>query len=79
MTIRRTTVAAEEQDLAVLKGEARRRGVSLARVLREAVSQEADRVRRCTSPRFGIVRGDGTATQTIARNEHAPAARRSRS
>ncbi len=79
MAIRRTTVAAEYDDLAVLEGEARRRGVALAQVLREAVEREAQRLRNDTAPRFGIVRGDGTATRTIARDEHAPARHRGRS
>ena len=36
---RRTTLAADADDLAVLEGEARRRGVSLAQVLRETVAE----------------------------------------
>jgi hypothetical protein len=76
---RRTTVAANTDDLAVLESEARRRGVSLTQVLREAVEREADRLRRKAAPRFGIVRGNGKATETIASDEHAPAGRRERS
>ncbi|MDX6639186.1 MAG: hypothetical protein QOF12_197 [Solirubrobacteraceae bacterium] len=79
MAIKRTTVAAESDDLAVLESEARRRGVALAQVLREAVEREAGRLRRTAEPRFGIVRGDGTATASIARDEHAPARRDGRS
>jgi hypothetical protein len=79
MPIRRTTVAAESDDLAVLETEARRRGVALAQVLREAVEHEAGRLRRKAEPRFGIVRGDGSATASIAGDEHAPARRSSRS
>lgn len=79
MTNRRTTVSAESQDLAVLEGEAHRRGVPLAHVLREAVAREANSVRRRTRPRFGIARGDGTATRTVAKDEHAPVRRRGRS
>jgi metallophosphoesterase superfamily enzyme len=79
MAIRRTTVAAESDDLAVLESEARRRGIALAQVLREAVEREARRLRRKAEPRFGIVRGDGTATGLIASDEHAPARRRGRS
>ena len=78
MSGRRTTVAADSDDLAVLEGEARRRGVPLTQVLREAVQREADRVRREREPRFGIVRGDGTATRKVASDEHAPARRRDR-
>lgn len=79
MTIRRTTVAAESDDLAVLEHEARRRGVSLARVLREAVEREADRPRARARPRLGVVRGDGTGTRQVAADEHAPARRGARS
>ena len=79
MATRRTTLAADSDDLALLEGEARRRGVSLAQLLREAVAQEADRLRRRKRPRFGIVHGGGRATQAIAADEHAPARRRGRS
>jgi hypothetical protein len=79
MAVRRTTVAAESDDLAILKSEARRRGVALAQVLREAVHREAGRLRATTAPRFGIVRGDGTASRAIAADEHAPARRNRRS
>jgi hypothetical protein len=76
MATRRTTLAAESDDLAVLEREARRRGVSLAQVLREIVQREAEELRGRARPRFGIVRGDGTATGQIARDEHAPARER---
>jgi hypothetical protein len=77
--IRRTTLAAEADDLAELEAEARRRGVSLAQVLREVVAREAGEIRKRTRPRFGIVRGDGNATRLIASNEQAPARSRQRS
>jgi hypothetical protein len=73
MTIRRTTVAAEQDDLAVLEHEAWKRGVTLTQVLREAVEHEAQRLRDDAAPRFGIVHGDGNATRAIADDEHAPA------
>lgn len=79
MTTRRTTVAASSDDLAVLESEARRRKVTLSRVLREAVEREAGRLRGDARPRFAIAAGDGTATRTIAGDEHAPARRRGRS
>ena len=75
MPVRRTTVAAESDDLAVLEAEARRRGVPLAHVLREAVELQARRIRSASAPRFGIVRGDGRATARVAADEHAPARR----
>jgi hypothetical protein len=73
MAIRRTTVSAEHDDLAILEHEARKRGVTLTQVLREAVEHEAQRLRDDAAPRFGIVRGDGNATRAIADDEHAPA------
>jgi hypothetical protein len=73
MAIRRTTVAAEHDDLAVLEHEARKRGVTLTQVLREAVQHEAQQLRDDAAPRFGIVRGDGDATRAIADDEHATA------
>jgi hypothetical protein len=76
MATRRTTLAAESDDLAVLEREARRRGVSLAQVLREIVQREAEELRDRARPRFGVVRGDGGATGRIARDEHAPARKR---
>jgi hypothetical protein len=79
MGTRRTTLAAESDDLALLELEARQRGVSLAQVLREIVAAEADRLRERAKPRFGVVRGDGTATRQIARDEGAPARRGRRS
>ena len=78
MAIRRTTVAAEHDDLVVLEYEARKRGVTLSQVLREAVEHEAQRLRDDAAPRFGIVRGDGNETQAIADDEHAPARRGAR-
>lgn len=78
MAVRRTTVAAEHDDLAVLEQEARKRGVPLTQLLREAVEHEAQRLRANAQPRFGIVHGDGAATRTIANDEPAPARRRGR-
>ncbi len=59
--VRRTTVSAEADDLAVLEDEARRRGLSLASVLREAVAEKASEVRSTRPrPRFGLFSsGDG--------------------
>jgi Ribbon-helix-helix protein, copG family len=79
MATRRTTLAADADDLAVLEGEARRRGVSLAALLRDMVTQQASSIRDNARPRFGIVRGDGTATAQITEDEHAPARRPTRS
>jgi len=72
MSLRRTTLAAERDDLALLEGEARRRGVSLARVLGEAVAREAADLRRRNRPHFGVARSAGGAAAAAARDEHAP-------
>ncbi len=72
MTTRRTTLAADPADLAVLEGEARRRGVSLAQVLREVVAREADDLRARRKPRFGIARGPADAARASVEDEHAP-------
>lgn len=71
---RRTTVTAEADDLALLQDEARRRGVSLAAVLREAVAEKAAQVRRTRPrPRFGIVgSGHGGLADLSWRDENAP-------
>ena len=74
---RRTTLSAEADDLAVLEGEARRRGVSLAQVLRELVAEKAAEVRRAKQPHFGIVSigpVDGIPLSELSwRDEDSPA------
>jgi hypothetical protein len=70
--IRRTTVTADRDDLLVLEGESRRRGVPLATILREAVAHEADRVRSRAKPRFGLWRSGVGAARAAADDETAP-------
>jgi hypothetical protein len=72
MTIRRTTLAADRDDLALLEQEARKRGVSLARVLRELVAREAEELRRTRRPRVGVARSRAGAAQVASADEHAP-------
>lgn len=69
---RRTTLAAAPDDLSVLESEARRRGVSLAQLLRETVAREAADLRDRHRPRFGIARSESGAARAAARDEHAP-------
>ncbi|MBV8528678.1 MAG: hypothetical protein JOZ75_10210 [Candidatus Dormibacteraeota bacterium] len=78
--IRRTTLAAESADLAVLETEARRRGVSLAAILREIVAEAASE-RRATAPRphWGVFAGPGDLAQHSVDDEDSPAASRLRS
>ncbi len=69
---RRTTLAADADDLALLEHEAKRRNVSLAQVLRELVAREADELRQARRPRFGVARTNEGAAQVAATDEHAP-------
>lgn len=73
MATRRTTVAAEHEDLAILEAEARRQGTSLAGVLREIVAREADVLRGRHRPRFGVGKSASGAARAAAADEHAPA------
>ena len=74
---RRTTLSAEADDIAVLEGEARRRGTSLAQVLRELVEREATSIRQQKRPSFGIARLgkiDGVSISELSwRDEDSPA------
>jgi hypothetical protein len=70
--IRRTTLAAETDDLAALEAEARRRGVSLAQVLREMVAREAEQLRRKRRPRVGVAHSGVGAGKASVQDEHAP-------
>jgi hypothetical protein len=81
MMQRRTTLSADSKDLAVLEDEAHRRGVSLARVLRELVAEAAATRRgRRPRPRMGVFAGDGSGVGRLtADDEEAPADGRLRS
>jgi Ribbon-helix-helix protein, copG family len=71
--MRRTTVAADADDLAVLESDARRRGVSLAQVLREMVADKAEEVRRTRRPRYPLfASGDGSLSERSWMDEDAP-------
>lgn len=72
MTIRRTTLGANHDDLALLESEARRRNVSLAQVLRELVEREAETLRSARKPRFGVARTTKGAAQAAGADEQAP-------
>lgn len=72
MATRRTTLAADPEDLAILEGEARRRGVSLAQVLRETVAREAAQLRGANRPRFAVARSEHGAAQAAQHDERAP-------
>lgn len=64
---RRTTITATDESLRTLEAEARRREVSLATVLREAVEEKADSLRSLRRPRVGVARStDGLAARDVA-------------
>ncbi|HEX9642988.1 MAG TPA: ribbon-helix-helix protein, CopG family [Acidimicrobiia bacterium] len=58
MATRRTTVTADESDLATLTAEAARRGEPLAAVMREAVHEKALSLRRRRRPSVGVGASD---------------------
>jgi hypothetical protein len=70
--MKRTTVAADPHDLEILEYEARRRGVSLTRVLREAVAEYAAGVRTSRMPSFGIGHGGPNLSQETVDDELSP-------
>ena len=75
MPIRRTTLAAEADDLALLQAEARKRGVSLAQLLREVVAERAQQLRATRRPRFGVVSSGGTGIAVAEQDPDGPASR----
>lgn len=74
---RRTTVVADDEDLAVLAHEARVRGISLGKILGEAVAKEAEELRQHRRPRLATFRAD--VSIATADEEEEPAARAFRS
>jgi hypothetical protein len=73
IVMRRTTVAAEDEALATLQAEARRRGVSLSAVLAEAVEEKAASIRGARRPRTGV--GASTDGRSAAELASSPVAR----
>lgn len=57
--IRRTTLAADADDLATLEAAAKRRSVPLTALLAEAVSEKAASLRLGNRPRFGLAASKG--------------------
>jgi post-segregation antitoxin (ccd killing protein) len=51
--MRRITVTADHDALEALKAEARRRGVSMSVLLREAIDEKAARIHAARRPRIG--------------------------
>jgi hypothetical protein len=68
--ILRTTLAAEAEVLEALKTEARRRGVSLAALLGEIVTEKAAQLRRARRPHTGIGHsGKGISQESVERED----------
>jgi hypothetical protein len=66
ITMRRTTVTADEGTLDTLSAEARRRGVSLSSLLAEAVEEKAATIRAARRPRVGLGRSsDGRSAAEL--------------
>ena len=64
--LRRTTVTAPRSTLDTLEAEARRREVPLGTLLREAVAEKADSLRKERRPRVGVARStDGRSAAEI--------------
>lgn len=73
---RRTTVTATDESLRTLEAEARRRDVSLATVLREAVEEKAEALRTRRRPSVGLARStDGLAARDLTSEPVARAPR----
>jgi hypothetical protein len=70
--VKRTTVSADDDDLATLEREGQRRGVSLSQMLREAVVEYAAEIRAANAPRFGVARGPGHLSEASAVDQDAP-------
>lgn len=71
--LRRTTVVAEDDDLALLAREARERGTSLGRLLGRLVAEEAAQLRRDRRPRVAMFHVEGDIAEAMEREN--PAAR----
>jgi len=64
--LRRTTVSAPRSTLDTLKAEAKRREVPLGTLLREAVEEKADSLRKERRPRVGVARStDGRSAAEV--------------
>ncbi|MEE8585709.1 MAG: hypothetical protein V3T83_12760 [Acidobacteriota bacterium] len=71
---RRTTVAADAEVLEMLRGEAKRRGVSLAAFAGEILANKAAELQRARRPRVGVGRSGSGVSQESVDHEDLPAA-----
>ena len=70
----RTTVAAGAEVLEMLRGEAKRRGVSLAAFAGEILANKAAELQRPLRPRVGVGRSGSGVSQQSVDHEDLPAA-----
>lgn len=64
--LRRTTVSAPPATIRTLEAEAQRRSVPLTTLLREAVEEKAESLRRSRRPRVGVARSsDGRSAAEV--------------
>jgi hypothetical protein len=72
---RRTTIAAEADDLEILRSEAARLGVPLGSLIADLVAEKASEIQSARRPRLGVGRSGGAnlSGQSVG-DEDAPAA-----
>ena len=71
--MQRTTVAADAEVLALLREEAKRRGVSFSVLAGEILADKAAELRRALRPRLGIGRsGSGVSQESVDREDLPP-------
>jgi len=79
MGVRRTTVAAQDDDLAVIANDAHLRGISLGRALGELVASRAEELRRRRRPRVAMFSVDFSIAEAMDSEDENPAAQPFRS
>ncbi len=68
--IQRTTIAADKEVLETLRAEAKRRGISLAKLVGEILAEKAATLRRARRPRVGVGHsGTGVSQESVDRED----------
>lgn len=76
--MKRTTVSATDDDYLILEHEAKRRGVPVGHLLRDAVAEYVAEIRTSRKPRMGVVSVDRNLSQESVDDEEAPVLDRAR-